>query len=268
MALVGDKARIIEGLSKEDRRIFGDELDKLWALAAAFLAGNISHDEPYFRLAGETNDAPSWNNADYRQYSDAGGTIVNHIRPDGDTVFNEQGSDQDFRIEGWDEGTASPRPYLFHVDAGANEVRFGTDNTGDGTNATFRKTAIVFNEDQTDQDFRVEGNGEQWMLFVDAGLGRVQIGGSAAPEGKLHVTNTIPNTMPVLCLEQPNVDEDYLKIIGTSDTSVDRALVDAANFTTPGAIVGWLKILVNDDQVTDPITDGDYYIPFYAAPSA
>ena len=52
------------------------------------------------------------------------------------------------------------------------------------------------------------------------------------------------------------------------NADVDRALVDAANFTTPGAIAGWLKINIQDDQSTDPITDGDYYIPFYAAPTA
>jgi hypothetical protein len=73
---------------------------------------------------------------------------------------------------------------------------------------------------------------------------------------------------PVLQLNQADVDEDYFKFVGTSDTNVDRALVDAVNFTTPGSIVGWIKVNVQDDQGTDPIVDGDYYIPFYGAPSA
>ncbi len=73
---------------------------------------------------------------------------------------------------------------------------------------------------------------------------------------------------PVLTLDQADIDEDFFKFIGTSDTNVDRALVDAVNFTTPGAIVGWLKVNVQDDQATDPIVDGDYYVPFYAAPTA
>ncbi len=73
---------------------------------------------------------------------------------------------------------------------------------------------------------------------------------------------------PVLTLDQADIDEDFFKFIGISDTNVDRALVDAANFTTPGAIVGWLKVNVQDDQGTDPIVDGDYYVPFYAAPTA
>ncbi len=74
--------------------------------------------------------------------------------------------------------------------------------------------------------------------------------------------------VPVLTVDQADVDEDFFKFIGTSDTNVDRALVDAADFTTPGAIKGWLKINIQDDQGTAPIVDGDYYIPFYAAPTA
>ena len=76
------------------------------------------------------------------------------------------------------------------------------------------------------------------------------------------------SALPVIELTQSDVDEDFFKFTGTSDTSADRALVDAANFTTPGSIVGWLKINVVDDQSTAPITDGDYYIPFYSAPTA
>ena len=74
--------------------------------------------------------------------------------------------------------------------------------------------------------------------------------------------------VPVITVDQADVDEDFFKFIGTSDTNVDRALVDAADFTPPGAIKGWLKINVQDDQSTDPVIDGDYYIPFYAAPTA
>lgn len=73
--------------------------------------------------------------------------------------------------------------------------------------------------------------------------------------------------VPVVTLEQADVDEDFFKFIGTSDTNVDRALVDAVNFPTAGTIKGWIKINVQDDQGTGPIVDGDYYIPFYAAPT-
>jgi hypothetical protein len=86
--------------------------------------------------------------------------------------------------------------------------------------------------------------------------------------GSIGATQVDASATPVLKLTQSDVDEDYFDITGTSDTNVDRALVDAADFTTPGSVVGWLKIKVTDLQGTNPITDGDYYIPFYAAPSA
>ena len=96
--------------------------------------------------------------------------------------------------------------------------------------------------------------------------GNVGIG--VTPAAQLHVKTGAADALPVVTLEQTDIDEDYLKFIGTSDTNVDRALVDAADFTTPGTIKGWLKINVQDDQATNPIVDGDYYIPFYSAPTA
>ncbi|MEE9528432.1 MAG: hypothetical protein V3V88_00065, partial [Dehalococcoidia bacterium] len=92
--------------------------------------------------------------------------------------------------------------------------------------------------------------------------------GTDAPTAKLHVDqSSTTGAKPVITLDQADVDEDFFKFIGTSDTNVDRALVDAANFTTPGTLTGWLKINIQDDQATNPITDGDYYIPFYTAPT-
>lgn len=97
----------------------------------------------------------------------------------------------------------------------------------------------------------------------------VKLDGTRAMTGALDVDQASSSgAVPVITLDQADVDEDFFKFTGTSDTNVDRALVDAANFTTPGAIVGWLKINVEDVQATDPITDGDYYIPFYAVPTA
>ena len=105
------------------------------------------------------------------------------------------------------------------------------------------------------------------LMVIDVN-GDVMIGGTA-PAASLHVDqSSTTGAKPVITLDQADIDEDYFKFIGTSDTTVDRALVDAADFTTPGAIVGWLKINIQDDQATNPITDGDYYLPFYAAPTA
>lgn len=88
-------------------------------------------------------------------------------------------------------------------------------------------------------------------------------------DGDLSVDqSSASGAVPVITIDQADVDEDFFKFIGISDTNVDRALVDAVDFPTPGVIKGWLKINIQDDQGSDPIVDGDYYIPFYAAPSA
>ncbi len=144
--------------------------------------------------------------------------------------------------------SASTPAYSFGSDENTGMHRVIADVLGFSTGGTDR------------MDIR---NGEV-RIKVDLIVGR-----SATPGATLHVDqDSLTGAKPVLLLDQADVDEDYIKIIGTSDTSADRALVDAANFTTPGSIVGWLKIFVQDDQATDPITDGDYYIPFYSVPTA
>lgn len=72
---------------------------------------------------------------------------------------------------------------------------------------------------------------------------------------------------PVLTVEQLDVSEEFIRFVGTSADGVLQSLVDAVDMEDPGVIVGWLKIYVQDDGATNPIPDGAYYIPFYAAPS-
>ena len=96
----------------------------------------------------------------------------------------------------------------------------------------------------------------------------INIGSGCA--ATLHVDQPAADgAKPVLLLDQADIDEDFLKIIGSSEDGVaDRTLCDVADLSTPGALVGWFKIYVEDVQGTNPIADGDYYVPFYAAPSA
>lgn len=88
--------------------------------------------------------------------------------------------------------------------------------------------------------------------------------------GKLTVDQlTTTAAVPVLTLDQADIDLEFIKFIGSSEDGVaDRSLVDVADMTTPGALTGWIQIYIEDIQGTNPITDGVYYIPFYAAPSA
>ena len=135
-------------------------------------------------------------------------------------------------------------------------------NLGGGTSVGNAATIITF---YTAAD-AITTTGTERMRINSAG----DVGiGPVTPLGQLHVDQ--PSTsgeQPVLVLVQADVDEDYLKIIGTSDANADRALVDAVDFPNIGAIAGYLKINVRDDQGTNPIVDGDFYLPFYQIPTA
>lgn len=93
--------------------------------------------------------------------------------------------------------------------------------------------------------------------------------GNYVTAAKAHIDqNSATGAIPVLLLDQADVSEPFIKLIGESTTDASQSLIDAANLATPGAIVGWAKIYVEDVQATGPITDGVYWVPFYAAPTA
>ena len=71
---------------------------------------------------------------------------------------------------------------------------------------------------------------------------------------------------PVLVLDQADVDVVLMKVIGTAAAaSADRTLVADSDYGTPGALVGWIQIEIQDDG--NRITDADYWVPFYATPT-
>jgi len=90
---------------------------------------------------------------------------------------------------------------------------------------------------------------------------------AAAATAQLHVDQSgAAAAKPVLHLDQADVDQVLMKIVGTaSAASANRTLVDDGDFGTPGALVGWIQIEIDDEG--NRIPDGDYYIPFYATPT-
>jgi hypothetical protein len=69
------------------------------------------------------------------------------------------------------------------TDAGTGKIEFTVDNV---EVADFTTGAVVFNETQANQDFRVEGDDESHVLFVDASRDNVGIGNND-PEQKLGI---------------------------------------------------------------------------------
>ncbi len=88
-----------------------------------------------------------------------------------------------------------------------------------------------------------------------------------SPAASLHVDQTsATGAVPVLALDQADVDVVLMKIIGTAAAaSADRTLVADADYGTPGALVGWFQIEIDD--VGNRIADGDYYVPIYQVPT-
>ena len=167
------------------------------------------------------------------------------------------------------ENSAAGGITILTPDASQANLIFGSpsDNNGAQISWKFDDLQMLIKTSQANAFITFHGGtGSEHMRLNSAGDFGI---GETTIVGQFHVKQpSTSGAQPVIVLNQTDVDEDYFRFVGTSDTSADRALVDAANFTTPGSIKGWFKIFVQDDQSTDPIVDGDYYIPFYAVPTA
>ncbi len=84
----------------------------------------------------------------------------------------------------------------------------------------------------------------------------------------LAATTAAATALPVIHVTQTDVSEEFIRFTGTSADTNSNSIADAANLATPGAIVGWLKIYVEDLKASGAVTDGLYWVPFYATPTA
>lgn len=130
-------------------------------------------------------------------------------------------------------------------------------------------SGFEINKSGADLDTIIGGDTDTDLVHADASAEAVGIG-VAAPAAKLDVDQaSSTGAKPVLRLDQADIDQEFLKLVGSSeDSTADRSLVDVADMTTAGALVGWFQVYVEDVQATNPIADSVYYVPFYAAPSA
>ena len=125
--------------------------------------------------------------------------------------------------------------------------------------------------------FNFENKGASGFLINlrnAAGDYRIQTRDSGLPTFTVGVGATIDQhnatgAVPVLALDQADVSEPFIKYTGESgDGNSGQSFVDAAEYTTPGAIIGWVKVETSDAQLTNPMTDGVCYQPLYAVPTA
>ena len=174
-------------------------------------------------------------------------------------TFNEAGADLDFRVEG---NTATN---LLFCDAGNDRV--GINQASPSTtldvvgsikatgNIDFDGGTFTFNDAGADKDFRVEGDGDAYLFFTDAGNDRVGIGipSGAAPNGKLEIDQySTSGAIPVLTLDQADVDQEFINFQGTSNSDQSSSI---STDTSVGSLTGHIRVAVNGT---------DYWIPFYA----
>ena len=113
---------------------------------------------------------------------------------------------------------------------------------------TIKDTEVVINEDGDDLDFRVEGNVETHLLFVDGGNERISIGDSVdAPAATLEVTNH-PTAgafgVPLVQLNSHDTDKIALDI---NAANIDANVIDIVADTVTSAAV----ISISADGLSD-----------------
>ncbi len=186
--------------------------------------------------------------------------VAGNVSLDGGTfIFNEAGADLDARFEGSGEAN------LLYLDAGNDRIGIGTASPSTelhvvgGIKATstidFDGGTFTFNDTGADYDFRVEGNGDAYLFFTDAGNDRVGIGipSGAAPGGKLEIDqSSSTGAIPVLELDQGDNDQPFIKFDGDSQSDT------SGNITTDtsiGDLTGYIRVNVEGT---------DRWIPYYA----
>ena len=121
---------------------------------------------------------------------------------------------------------------------------FGSELTGiddqsssNDDQLTITDSAVIINEDSDDVDFRVEGNGEANLLFVNAGDARVGIG-TASPASLLHIESATAPT---------------IRIDDSDSTNALEIAQDGANGSVLLKSAGVLSIGVTNDSSSDEI---------------
>ena len=174
-------------------------------------------------------------------------------------IFNEAGADLDARFEG---NTAT---HLLFTDAGNDRV--GINQASPSTtldivgslkatgNIDFDGGTFTFNDAGADKDFRVEGDGDAYLFFTDAGNDRVGIGipSGAAPNGKLEIDQYNSSAaIPVLTLDQADADQEFINFQGSTASDQTASLTTD---TSVGSLTGHIRVAVNGT---------DYWVPYYA----
>ena len=136
-----------------------------------------------------------------------------------------------------EDGSAASPGLAFASDLDTGFFRAGTNQLGIATNGVerveFGTSEVVFNDGGADIDFRIEGDTNANLFFVDAGNDRVGIG-TTSPSSLLHLSsNSTSAGNGGLRIATADSNESYLTV-GVS-TSLDTAFISSLQNGTGSA---------------------------------
>ena len=107
----------------------------------------------------------------------------------------------------------------------------------------FNGGTFTYNSSGADKDVQFYGDGDNNLLYLDAGNDRVGLGVSA-PEGKVEIDqNSATGAIPVLNLDQGDTDQPFVDYVGTSASDSSSSL--SSSTATDGTKTGAIMIKIN-----------------------
>ncbi len=101
-------------------------------------------------------------------------------------------------------------------------------------------------------------------LFIkrSSGLTAMGVSGAPTPGAQLHIEQSDnAASVPVFLLDQTDVDEPFIKYVGTAAAAtLTRSIVAEADVTT-ATRQGFVKVEIED--IGNQVTDQDYFVPFF-----
>ncbi len=136
---------------------------------------------------------------------------------------------------------------------GDNRWMFRADNAAEGGGNTGSNFSILRRTDA--------GGGLGTPFFIERSTGYFGVN-NVAPAAQMDVDQSdTAGAIPVIRLDQADVDEPFAKYIGTAAAAtLTRSIVAEADVTT-ATRQGFIKIEIED--IGNQVTDQDYFVPFY-----
>jgi len=144
-----------------------------------------------------------------------------------EVVWNEQGADIDFRVEGDTEAN------LFFVDASADDVLIGNTTAANADISFSDGGATVFNEQGNDADFRIEGDTEANLFFVDASTNRIGMF-TSSPDVDFHIEKL--DAVFRIGSAETRDDTPQIQLVGGDNTSNSPGRISFFEKNVPGTL--------------------------------